>query len=160
MKEEFNLKEVKVHRTTEGTILEIAFAIIAIIVWGLIIWMIQRAPDVVPTHFDGSGKPNAYGSPTGITIPCLIVTIGAILCMVMAYFPRHTNGICKITNIRQLKHSIRSIRLAGITLLILALAVAYTILGMSSPSPIPILAVIGLLFLNIIVFQTLIYKRK
>lgn len=160
MREEFNLKEVKVHRTTEGTILEIAFAIIAIIVWGLIIWMIHRAPDVVPTHFDGSGKPNAYGSPVGITIPCIIITIGAIVCMVIAYYPRHINGICKVTNIRQVTLSILSIRLAAMTLLLLALAVAYTLLGMSSPSPIPVLAVVGLLFLNIIVFQILIYKSK
>ena len=71
----FNLKEVKVHRTLEATIFEIAFVIVAIIVWGIIIWMIQQAPDIVPTHFDASGKPNAYGSPSGIIIPCIILLL-------------------------------------------------------------------------------------
>ena len=83
-KNTFDLKSVKVHRTTEAIIFEIAFVIIAIIVWGIIIWMIHRAPDIVATHFDASGKPNAYGSPTGLLIPCIILTIGAVVCMVCA----------------------------------------------------------------------------
>ena len=33
----FDIKKVKVHRTTEATVLEIVFVLMAIIVWGLII---------------------------------------------------------------------------------------------------------------------------
>jgi uncharacterized membrane protein len=160
MENQFNIKDVKVHRTTEATVFEAAFVIVAIIVWGLIIWMIHQAPDIVPTHFDGSGKPNAYGSPTGIAIPCVIITIAAIACMVTAYFPRHINMPFKITNIQQVKLAIRSVRVAGITVLLIALAVAYMMLGMKSPSPVPILVGIGLIFVEIIVFSILIYKAK
>ena len=60
-KNSFDLKTVKVHRTSEAIIFEIAFAIVAIFVWGIITWMLYRAPDIVPTHLDASGKPNAYG---------------------------------------------------------------------------------------------------
>lgn len=160
MENQFNIKEVKVHRTTEATVFEVAFAILAIIVWGIIIWMIHRAPDIVPTHFDGSGKPNAYGSPVGIIIPCVILTIGAIVCMVIAYFPRHINIPFKITNIRQVELVIRQLRVMGITFLLIPLSVVYMMLGMQSPSPAPIIAVIGLLLLEIIVFMILIYKAK
>lgn len=160
MENQFNIKDVKVHRTTEATVFEAAFVIVAIIVWGLIIWMIHQAPDIVPTHFDGSGKPNAYGSPTGIAIPCVIITIAAIACMVTAYFPRHINMPFKITNIQQVKLAIRSVRVAGITVLLIALAVAYMMLGMKSPSPVPILVGIGLIFVEIIVFTILINKAK
>ena len=59
-------EDIKVYRTKEGTIFEVAFLILALIVWGLIIWFIKQAPDVVPTHFDASGAPNAWGSPLGI----------------------------------------------------------------------------------------------
>ena len=159
-KNNFDLKSVKVHRTTEGTIFEMVFAIVAIVVWGLIIWMIHQAPDIVPTHFDGSGKPNAYGSPTGIAVPCLIITAAALLCMVVAYFPRFINMPCKITNIRQVVLTLRSVRLAGITLLFMALAIAYTMLGMKTPSPVLIFAVIGLLVVEIIVFTILINRAK
>ena len=156
----FDIKSVKVHRTFEGTIFEIAFAIVALVVWGLIIWMIHQAPDIVPTHFDASGKPNAYGSPSGIAIPCIIITVVAIGLMVTAYFPRHINMPFKITNIQQVKLAIRSVRVMGITLLLMALAIAYMMLGMGSPSPIPIFAVIGLITVVIILFTILIYKAK
>ena len=56
MENQFNIKEVKVHRTLEGTIFETVFTIMAIVVWGLIILMLNQAPDIVPTHFDASGN--------------------------------------------------------------------------------------------------------
>ena len=115
----FDIKKIKVHRTTEATVLEIVFVLMAIIVWGLIIWLVHRAPDIVPTHFDASGKPNAYGSPAGVTIP-----------------------------------------LMGITFLLIPLALAYTMLGMSSPSAIPILATVGIILVETVLFSIIIYKSK
>ena len=156
----FDIKKVKVHRTTEGTVFEAVFAIVAIIVWGLIIWLIHQAPDIVPTHFDASGKANAFGSPVSVVIPCIILTIAAIGCMAVAYYPRLINSTVKITNIRQVELNIRSVRVAGITLLLMALAVAYTMLGMESQTPIPILSVVVLLLIEILVFSILIYKAR
>lgn len=158
--ERFDIKDVKLHRTTESTLFEIVFVIVMIVVWGLIIWMICRAPDIVPTHFDGSGRPNAYGSPIGILVPCIIITVVAIICMVIAYYPRYINMPFKITNTRQEELTIRSVRVAGITLLLLSLAIVYTLLGMESPSVIPVLVVNVLLLLEIIVFSILVYKAK
>ncbi len=156
----FDIEKIKVHRTTEATVFEIVFVLIALIVWGLIIWMVHRAPDIVPTHFDASGKPNAYGSPVGITIPCALLTIGAIVCMVCAYFPRHINMPFEIKNIRQVEQAIRLIRVTGVTFLLTPLAVAYTMLGMSSPSVIPILAAIGIILVETVLFSIIIYKSK
>ena len=156
----FDIKTVKVHRTTEGTVFEVTFAIVALVVWGIIAWLIHQAPDIVPTHFDGAGNPNAYGSPVGIIIPCGILTIVAIGLMVIAYYPRLINTTTKITNIRQVELTIRSTRVAGITLLLLALAVAYIMLGMSKPSATPVIAVVVLLILEIIIFSILTNKAK
>jgi hypothetical protein len=156
----FDIKEVKVHRTMEATIFEIVFVVMAIIVWGLIIWLIHRAPDIVPTHFDASGKPNAYGSPTGLLIPCIILTIGAVVCMVCAYFPRHINLPFTIRNIRQVELTIRQLRVMGVTFLLIPLAVAYTSLGMSAPTAVPIMIAIGLIFVETIIFAILINKAK
>ena len=156
----FDIQKVKVYRTKEATIFEVVFAIVAIVVWGIIIWLVHRAPDIVPTHFDASGKPNDYGSPEGVTIPCVLLMIGAIICMVCAYFPRHINMPFKITNIRQVELAIRMLRMMGVTFLLIPLAVAYTMLGMSSPTAVPIIAVIVLLFIEIILFTILIYKAK
>ena len=156
----FDLKTVKVHRTTEGTIFEIAFVVIAIVVWGLIIWMIHQAPDVVATHFDASGKPNAYGPPAGIAIPCVIITLVAIGLMTTAYFPRLINMPTKLTNIRQVKLAIRGVRIAAIILLIMCLATTYTLLGMESPNATPIMAMVVLLIIETIIFSIVISKTK
>ena len=156
----FDIKKVKVHRTTSGTVLEIAFVLTALIVWGLIIWLVHQAPDIVPTHFDGSGNPNAYGSPVRVTIPCIIITIAAIGCMVVAYFPRYINVPAEIKNIRQVELTITFVRVVAITLLLMALAIAYISLGMSSPNALPVLAIVGLLLVEIIAFTVLIHKAK
>jgi uncharacterized membrane protein len=156
----FDIKKIKVYRTTESTIFEVVFAIVAIVVWGLIIWMVHQAPDTVPTHFDASGKPNAYGSPVEVTIPCIILTIAAISMMVLAYFPRHINMPFKITNIQQVKLALRQLRIAGIIMMIIPLAVAYTMLGMSSSTAVPIISVVVLLLAEFLLFTILIYKAK
>ena len=152
-KKEFDLKSVKVYRTTQGTILEVLFAIVAVVVWGIIIWLVAKAPDIVPTHFDASGKPNEYGPAAGIMIPCAIITLVAIGIMITAYYPRHLNLPFKITNIRQVKLTILSVRITGIILLLIALAVAYTLLGMESPNATPIIALVILLIVEIIGFS-------
>ena len=152
-KKEFDLKSVKVYRTTQGTILEVLFAIVAVVVWGIIIWLVAKAPDIVPTHFDASGKPNEYGPAAGIMIPCAIITLVAMGIMITAYYPRHINMPFKITNIRQVKLTILSVRITGIILLLIALAVAYTLLGMESPNATPIIALVILLIVEIIGFS-------
>ena len=151
-KKEFDLKSVKVYRTTQGTILEVLFAIVAVVVWGIIIWLVAKAPDIVPTHFDASGKPNEYGPAAGIMIPCAIITLVAIGIMITAYYPRHLNLPFKITNIRQVKLTILSVRITGIILLLIALAVAYTLLGMESPNATPIIALVTLLLVEVVGF--------
>ena len=151
-KKEFDLKSVKVYRTTQGTILEVLFAIVAVVVWGIIIWLVAKAPDIVPTHFDASGKPNEYGPAAGIMIPCAIITLVAMGIMITAYYPRHINMPFKITNIRQVKLTILSVRITGIILLLIALAVAYTLLGMESPNATPIIALVTLLLVEVVGF--------
>lgn len=154
----FDLKSVKVHRTTEATVFELAFAIVAAIVWGVIIWMVLRAPDVVPTHFDVAGKPNAYGSPLGILIPCIILTLAALGCMVVAYFPRFINMPFPVNSIRRVETAIRSARVAGLTLMLLPLALAYTLLV--SQSPLFVLLCVAVLIVEIVVFTMLGYRAK
>ena len=151
-KKEFDLKSVKVYRTTQGTILEVLFAIVAVVVWGIIIWLVAKAPDIVPTHFDASGKPNEYGPAAGIMIPCAIITLVAMGIMITAYYPRHINMPFKITNIQQVKLTILSVRITGIILLLIALAVAYTLLGMESPNATPIIALVTLLLVEVVGF--------
>ena len=55
--------KLNVERTTKDKIFDIVFLVLTLTIWGIIIWLICRAPDIVPTHFGPSGKPDHYGSP-------------------------------------------------------------------------------------------------
>ena len=81
-----NIK-LNVVRTTKDKIFDVVILVLTLTMWGIIIWLITRAPDIVPTHFGPSGKPDAYGSPTSILIPCAILTVVALICTFSIYLP-------------------------------------------------------------------------
>ena len=159
MKQKEKLK-IEVHRTTEGTVFEVTFVILAVIVWALIIWMLCKAPDVVATHFDGRGHPNGYGSPWGLVIPCVITTVVGAGLLVVAYHPHLINMPVEMKTLRQYELGIRSTRVAALTLLLLTLSIPCTLLLFESPSPWPVLAAVGLLLAVMTYYSVLIYRAK
>ena len=81
----------KVVRSTEGNIFELAFVLLTIVVWGVIVMLYHQAPDIIPTHFGPSGAPDAFGPKTRMFFPCIIVTVVAVCMMAGAYFPHSVN---------------------------------------------------------------------
>lgn len=159
MKQKERLK-IEVHRTNEGTIFEVAFAILAVTVWALIIWMLSKAPDVIATHFDGNGRPNGYGSPWGLLVPCIITTVVGTGLLVVAYRPHLINMPVEMKNLRQYELAIRSTRIAALLLLLVTLAIPATLLTSISPSPWFVIGTVGLLLIDIIVFSVLIHRAR
>ena len=159
MKQKERLK-IEVHRTTEGTIFEVAFAILAVTVWALIIWMLSKAPDVIATHFDGNGRPNGYGSPWGLLVPCIITTVVGAGLLVVAYRPHLINMPVEMKNLRQYELAIRSTRIMALMMLLLTLAIPATLLTSISPSPWFVIGTVGLLLIDIIVFSVLIHRAR
>ena len=148
-----NSKEkVKVCRTTEGTVFEMVFLVLAIVVWALIILMITHAPNVVATHFDLSGRPNGYGSPWGLLFPCILVTVVGGCLLLGAYFPHTLNMPVEVKTPRQYELLIRMTRISALVLLLMALAIPATVLLFSHPSPWPVIGCVGLLLGIIISF--------
>ena len=153
-------KKIKVNRTKEGTVFEIAFVMLAVVVWALIIWMLCKAPDVVATHFDGRGHPNGYGSPWGLVIPCVITTVVGAGLLVVAYHPHLINMPVEMKTPRQYELGIRSTRVAALTLLLLTLSIPCSLLLFESPSPWPVLGTVGLLLAVAVYYSVRIYKAK
>ena len=74
--------KIKVNRTLEGTIFEFVFLVVLIAVWVFIIIALQKAPDVVPTHFDGAGHdPNPFSHQT--TVPFSLPNAAEVKLFVM-----------------------------------------------------------------------------
>ena len=153
-------KKIKVNRTKEGTVFEIAFAMLAVIVWALIIWMLCKAPDVVATHFDGRGHPNGYGSPWGLVIPCIITTVVGAGLLLVAYHPHLINMPVEMKTPRQYELGIRSTRVAALTLLLLTLSIPCSLLLFESPSPWPVLAAIVLMLVVAVYYSIRIYRAR
>ena len=127
--------KIKVYRTTEGTIFELAFLVLAVIVWVLVILLLKNAPDVIATHFDGNGRPNGYGSPWGLLVPCIITTVVGGGLLLGAYFPHTLNMPVNVSTPRQYELLIRMTRIAALLFLLLTLAIPATLLTSIGPSP-------------------------
>ena len=153
-------QKIKVNRTKEGSLFEITFLILAVIVWALIILMLSKAPDVIATHFDGHGRPNGYGSPWGLLVPCIITTVVGAGLLVAAYYPHLINMPVEMKNLRQYELAIRSTRIVALTLLLLTLAIPCTLLLFESPTPWPITGTIGLLIAVMTYYSVLIHRAK
>ena len=148
----------KVGRSTEGNIFELAFVMLAIVVWVAIVMLYHQAPDIIPTHFGPSGAPDAFGPKTRMFFPCIMITVVAVCMMAGAYFPHSVNlpGI-SLVNERQAALSTRLMRILGIMLLLLAGAVA---LDMLRGHLLFVLIMIVVMVLACAVFIYLIYKNK
>ena len=154
-------EKIKVNRTLEGTIFEFAFLVLLIAVWVFIIIALQKAPDVVPSHFDAAGHANSYGSKYGILFATIFTTIGGVVLLGGAYFPHTINLPVRIKTPHQYLLAIRMMRVLSLTLLALTAVIAYTsLVAYKAPSAVPILAVVGVMFAVIIVFTLLIFRAK
>ena len=159
MKQKEKLK-VKVHRTTEGTIFEVAFLVLAVIVWAIIIWQVSKAPNVIATHFDMNGHPNGYGSPWGLLFPCIMTTVVGACLLAAAYFPNTINVPVEVNTPRQYELLIRMTRIIALIMLLLTLAIPMTLLVFSSPQTWPVFGIIALIIAVIIYYCVQIYKAK
>ena len=156
-------EKIKVNRTLEGNIFEFVFLVLLIAVWVFIVIALQKAPDIVPTHFDGAGRATSYDSKYSILFATIVTSVGGIIMLGCAYFPHKINMPVKIKTPRQYLLAIRMVRVLSLVLLVLTAVIGYTSLvagAHGEPSAVPILATVGVMFAVIIIFCILIYKAK
>ncbi len=151
-------------RTTKDKIFDIVFLVLTLTIWGIIIWLISRAPDIVPTHFGPSGKPDAYGSPTFILIPSTIMTVVALICAFCIYLPIASINLPFYEgagNEKQKKLGILLSRIIALSVLGLMLFIAIYTLGIKNhESAMPILIFVGIIIGVSIVFTIMMYRAK
>ncbi len=158
-----NIK-LNVVRTTKDKIFDVVFLVLTLTIWGIIIWLITRAPDIVPTHFGPSGKPDAYGSPTSILIPCAIMTVVAFFCAFSIYSPFGRINLPFIEgpgNARQKKLGVPLTRIIAIMMLGIMLFIAVYSLAMKDhDSILPVIIIVGSMIGVSIVFTIMMYRAK
>lgn len=154
---ELDLKKIKVHRTTEGTIFEIVTAVLLIALWVLTIVLWQKSDPVVVTHFDLSGTPDGFGSRDHMFVTAVGATLSSVLLLVSAYYPRFVNLPVGISNIRQATTAVRMVRVLAVAITLLFIGI---LLSMTYGKLFPT-AFFLILIIFIIAFYTYkIYKQK
>ena len=156
--------KLNVVRTTKDKIFDVIFLVLTLTIWGIIIWLISRAPNIVPTHFGPSGKPDAYGSPTFILIPNVIMTVVAFICAFGVYLPFGSVNLPFVEgpgNERQKKLGVLLSRIIGIMILGIMLFIAIYSLAMKDHGSIlPVVIIVGSLIGVSIVFTIMMYRAK
>lgn len=126
---------VKVSRTVEGTVFEIAVAIILIASWIYILVNIDKLPASFPFF------------------QCIVTSVVALCMLAVAYFPNSINMPIKVRTPRQYALTIRMVRLFG---LIFSMAPAAMVFG-----GIPLSAVIvSTMIIVLVVFCVLVYRAR
>lgn len=137
---DFDIKNVKVYRTLEGTIFEIAAAVILIATWIA----------AITTHmFNGTEITAKY-------VVLVVISLAVIVMLANAYYPRRLNFGQELKNIRQTEIGIRMVRT-------LAVEMAFLPLFMIAFAPekdfTPIILFV-ILIVTVVVFKILLNKAK
>ena len=156
--------KLNVVRTSKDMIFDCVFLALTIAIWGIIAWLISRAPDIVPTHFGPSGKPDAYGAPTFIIIPSLIITAVALFVAFSIYLPIGSINLPFVEgtgNERQKKLGVLMSRIIALLLLFIMLFIAIYSLAMKNhDSILPVVLILTAVFGVAVVFTILMYRAK
>lgn len=121
---------VKIELTTSDKVLEIAGWTGILLLWIITITVFSKLPEIIPTHFDLSGKPNVHGSKS---VLFLLPTIGSLVFIgltVLNFYPHHFNLPVQITEEnaeRQYQKATRLIRLLKIIIAFLFSLVVFLI---------------------------------
>lgn len=154
-----NLMKNRQGRTLEGTVFEVAFLVLAALVWGLIAWLYVRAPESVPTHFNALGNPDAWGHPSNMLAVCGLMTILGFLMLLGAYFPSTISMPFEIRTPRQITLGQRLLRITALLFLLLTIAIAFG--AMKPPYTLwPLFVLTGVIILVVLVFAVLMWKAR
>ena len=145
-KEKFNIEQVKVGRTREGTTMEVLTSLLLAVTWIIGLTKHQSA--------------SATGE--GLLAKCIVFSIIVVVLLVASYFPKFFSNSHQLSNMRQVLLTVRMIRVLAIEF---ALTVLFMVIsgGLISPqydcSWVFNIIIIGIL-LTAILFTILIYRAK
>ena len=156
--------KLNVERTAKDMAFDGLFLLLTLAVWCIIVGLISTAPDIVPTHFGPSGKPDAYGSPTFIIIPSVIMTVVALVCAFSIYLPFGSVNLPFHNgpgNARQKRLGVLLCRIIALMMLGIMLFIAvYTLVLEDHDSIMPPLIIVGLMIAVSLVFTIMMYRAK
>ena len=153
-------EKIKLPRTLESTIFEIALVVITVVAWILILRTTKSLNEPVPTHFDINGTPNRFGELKEYYIMSAFLNVMALFMMFfVAYRPGYVNvgGKTEASDMSQCRLKGQFTRVLSLLLALLPLGVLYAILYGS----IVYVVILGVLtMITSIVYSILIHRKR
>ncbi len=145
-KEKFNIEQVKVGRTREGTTMEVLAGLLLAVTWIIGLTKHQSA--------------SATGE--GLLAKCIVFSIIVVVLLVASYFPKFFSNSHELSNMRQVLLTVRMIRVLAIEF---ALTVLFMVIsgGLISPQydcSWVFNIIIVVILLTAILFTILIHRAK
>ena len=145
-KEKFNIEQVKVGRTREGTTMEVLAGLLLAVTWIIRLTKHQSA--------------SATGE--GLLAKCIVFSIIVVVLLVASYFPKFFSNSHELSNMRQVLLTVRMIRVLAIEF---ALTVLFMVIsgGLISPQydcSWVFNIIIVVILLTAILFTILIHRAK
>lgn len=136
--------------------------------WAFALYHVSYAPEIVPTHFDGSGAPDDYGSRWSLLILPGIATFVFIAFTILSRFPHIFNYAVKITPANaahQYRLATRFMHVEKLAImLVIAMVIRLTVRSAESASAPPetrmLFVVLGLLLVPTFVYLFLSLRDK
>ena len=112
---------VKIKTTRTDKIIEIIACTALIALWIFIYIIYQKLHEIIPTHFDGSGKADGYGEKESVFLSAGICTVIFIGMSFLQKKVRHFNFLTEITPenaMRQYTFAIKMVRMLKLSIVI------------------------------------------
>ena len=124
--------KLQLELTQTDKILEIISCVVLVMTWILVVVYYTKLPDIIPIHYNASGKVDGFGAKTNILTPPIIATIIYIGLTILNRFPYVFNYPKKITEenaVYQYTNATRMVRCLKFGIIVLfAMIVLETIL--------------------------------
>lgn len=160
--------KIKLTLTPADQLIEISGWLVLFLLWGLVIYNYSSLPQIIPIHFDGSGKANGFGSKSTLFLLPIIGTFLFIGLTVLNKHPHIFNYPVAINTENALKQYInatRMLRYVKLIILVIFSAIVWmthsTVAGKTNGLGIWFLPLtLGLLFIPLAFFIMRSVKSK
>ncbi len=120
--------ELKPVLTAGDRMIETVATFFFIAIWGLVLLYYSKVPDVVPTHFDATGKPDAFGDKTTLWFLPILSTVLFAGMTIINNYPHIFNYPVKISPenaLRQYTIATRLVRILKCVIMMLFFFILY-----------------------------------
>jgi len=160
--------KIKIELTATDKAVERTGWLMLLAVWVLTITSYSNLPETIPTHFNGEGKADGFGSRINILALPLVATILFVGMTIVNKFPYIFNYPTKITEenaFRQYSHATRMIRYLKLILVVFFGLIAFKTIesaqGQSfAPGAWPLQLTMGLIFIPLTYFLIKSFRTR